>query len=452
MKPYASYKQSGVPWLGAIPSDWSVEKLKFFAKFVGGGTPSKDEPIYWGGDIPWVSPKDMKQALIRDTEDSITSEGLRSSPCTLIPPNSVLTVVRSGILQHTIPVAINTVPVTLNQDMRALIPDRRVDSRYLAYQIEGCQKELREEWVKQGATVESIEHQRMIDSRLAVPSPDEQQFIADYLDVETARIDTLIQEKDELIGLLREWRQSVIAEYTSGTNQPHGKKATGNVHMPKVPSDWSMVRLGKYARIGNGSTPLKGNVSYWEGGNFPWLNSAVVNRDTVDEGSEYVTDAALRACHLPIVEPGALLVALTGQGKTRGQVTVLRIQATINQHLAYVALDETRFDFNYLFWTLTGMYAALRMVSDGQGGTKGALTCDDLARFEVPMPPLPVQREIAKTVSSETGKIDDLITHTNEEIELLKEFRAATIADAVLGRIDVRTRVNNDAGRATDEF
>ena len=215
MKPYASYKQSGVPWLGAIPSDWSVEKLKFFAKFVGGGTPSKDEPIYWGGDIPWVSPKDMKQALIRDTEDSITSEGLRSSPCTLIPPNSVLTVVRSGILQHTIPVAINTVPVTLNQDMRALIPDRRVDSRYLAYQIEGCQKELREEWVKQGATVESIEHQRMIDSRLAVPSPDEQQFIADYLDVETARIDTLIQEKDELIGLLREWRQSVIAEYTS---------------------------------------------------------------------------------------------------------------------------------------------------------------------------------------------------------------------------------------------
>lgn len=244
----------------------------------------------------------------------------------------------------------------------------------------------------------------------------------------------------------------MIAEYTSGANQPHSKKATGNVHMPEIPSDWSMVRLGKYARIGNGSTPLKDNASYWEGGNFPWLNSAVVNRDTVDDGSEYVTDVALRACHLPIVEPGALLVALTGQGKTRGQVTVLRIQATINQHLAYLALDESRFDFNYLFWTLTGMYAALRMVSDGQGGTKGALTCDDLARFEVPMPPLSVQREIAKTVSSETGKIDDLITHTNEEIELLKELRAATIADAVLGRIDVWTRVNNDEGRATDEF
>ncbi|MDE2382873.1 MAG: restriction endonuclease subunit S, partial [Xanthomonadaceae bacterium] len=267
----------------------------------------------------------------------------------------------------------------------------------------------------------------------------EQQAIADYLDTETARIDELIREKEELIGLLREWRQSVIAEHTSGVTRSQDKKATGNIHMPTIPSDWRMVRLGKYARIGNGSTPLKDNASYWEGGTFPWLNSSVVNRDTVDEGSEYVTDVALSACHLPIVEPGSLLVALTGQGKTRGQVTVLRIQATINQHLAYVALDESHFDSVYLFWTLTGMYAALRMVSDGQGGTKGALTCDDLARFQVPMPPLAVQQEIASAVAHETARIDELITHTNDGITLLKELRAATIADAVLGRVDVRT-------------
>jgi len=216
MKPYASYKPSGVPWLGDVPSEWVVEKLKFFAKFVGGGTPSKDEPAYWNGEIPWVSPKDMKRPLIRETEDFITSEGLRNSPCALIPPRSVLTVVRSGILQHTIPVAINTVPVTLNQDMRALIPDDRVESRYLAYQIEGCQKALREEWVKQGATVESIEHQRMVDSRLAVPALDEQQAIADYLDAETAKIDDLIAHTNDEITLLKELRAATIADAVLG--------------------------------------------------------------------------------------------------------------------------------------------------------------------------------------------------------------------------------------------
>ena len=85
------------------------------------------------------------------------------------------------------------------------------------------------------------------------------------------------------------------------------------------------------------------------------------------------------------------------------------------------------------------MYAALRMVSDGHGGTKGALTCEDLSRFEVPMPPLAVQIDIARLASQETARIAELITHTQDEIRLPKELRAATIADAVLGRIDVRT-------------
>lgn len=439
MKRYPSYRSSGVAWLGEIPSDWAVEKLKFFVGFAGGGTPSKDNSKYWGGDIPWASPKDMKSPRIHETEDFITEAGQANSPCTLIPPMSVLIVVRSGILQHTIPVALNLIPVTLNQDMKALLPTERVNSRFLAYQIEGCQKELREEWVKQGATVESIDHQRMSDSILSLPPMEEQQAIADYLDTETARIDTMRREKDALIVLLREWRQSVVAEFTSGAQQPGIKKTTANVHMPRIPFDWTMVRIGKYARIGNGSTPLKDNAKYWAGGTFPWLNSAVVNLDEVIEGSEYVTESALRACHLPIVEAGALLVALTGQGKTRGQVTILRIQATINQHLAFLAFDKQFFDSEYMFWTLSGMYSALRMVSDGQGGTKGALTCEDLSRFEVPMPPLAEQKRIAYTLAIEIKKIDDLIAHTYGEIALLKELRSATIADAVLGRIDVRT-------------
>ncbi|AVK72176.1 hypothetical protein BJN34_0020 [Cupriavidus necator] len=169
MKPYPSYKQSGVPWLGSVPRHWKIEKLKFFVNFMGGGTPTKDNDDFWGGSIPWVSPKDVKRPRILSTEDKITEAGLASSPCSLVPPNSVLTVVRSGILQHTIPVAINEVAVTLNQDMKALIPIDGVHSCFLAYQIQGCQRELREEWVKQGATVESIEHQRMVDSRFALP-------------------------------------------------------------------------------------------------------------------------------------------------------------------------------------------------------------------------------------------------------------------------------------------
>lgn len=209
-------KPSGVPWLGEVPGHWTVEKLKFFVGFAGGGTPSKDNPAYWEGTIPWVSPKDMKRPRISETEDYITKAGQMNSPCTLIPPMSVLIVVRSGILQHSIPVALNMVPVTLNQDMKALLPSERANSRFLAYEISGCQKELREAWVKQGATVESIEHQRMADSELALPPLQEQQAIADYLDAETAKIDDLITHTNDEIGLLKELWAATVADAVQG--------------------------------------------------------------------------------------------------------------------------------------------------------------------------------------------------------------------------------------------
>ncbi len=145
----------------------------------------------------------MKRPRIDDTEDKITGAALADNACALIEAGAVLTVVRSGILQHTIPVAINDVPVAVNQDMKALITDERVLNRFLAYQIQGCQSELREEWVKQGATVESIEHQCMAESRFAVSPKDEQQAIADYLDAETSRIDALICHAAAEIALLK---------------------------------------------------------------------------------------------------------------------------------------------------------------------------------------------------------------------------------------------------------
>lgn len=433
MKPYASYKPSGVAWLGDVPSHWRVIPIRYLSRGVKtGGTPSQEAFIdeMSEGAIPWYAPADLQNFYLTDSSRIVATEF--NSDVDIFDAGTIALVGIGDVGR----VAMLSVEGTGNQQLNFIRPVESVLSKYLTYAFMAGQ-----EFVRSRANVTLIPILNQESTKrlpFVIPDLDEQQAIANYLDAETARIDNLIREKEELIGLLREWRQSVIAEHTSGAARSQDKKATGNIHMPTIPSDWRMVRLGKYARIGNGSTPLKDNARYWEGGIFPWLNSSVVNRDTVDEGSEYVTDIALSACHLPIVEPGSLLVALTGQGKTRGQVTVLCIQATINQHLAYVALDKSCFDSAYLFWTLTGMYAALRMVSDGQGGTKGALTCDDLARFQVPMPPLAVQREIASTVANEAARIDDLITHTQEEITLLKELRAATIADAVLGRVDVR--------------
>ena len=106
LNPDVPLKPSGIEWQGDVPEHWSILKLKDVVSFCGGGTPSRENLNYWNGDIPWVSPKDMKVEIIVGAEESITEEGLRSSTSNLISPGRVLMLVRSGILKHTIPVAI----------------------------------------------------------------------------------------------------------------------------------------------------------------------------------------------------------------------------------------------------------------------------------------------------------------------------------------------------------
>lgn len=193
-------------WKGAS-NNWPRLRLKHACRFIGGGTPDKGNEGYWSGKIPWVSPKDMKSDVIRDTEDHISEEGLQNSATRLVGAGAVLVVMRSGILRHSVPVAINAIPVALNQDMRAMIPDERIEPRYLVRLIEGHQAELVRAWSKEGTTVESLESDLLGETEIPVPPRWQQRNIADYLDRETARLDALIASKEKVLRLLAEKRR-----------------------------------------------------------------------------------------------------------------------------------------------------------------------------------------------------------------------------------------------------
>jgi len=163
LNPDVAMKDSGVEWLGQVPEHWQLVPLKYLCTFSGGGTPTKDNLSYWtDGNIPWVSPKDMKTFWISETQDYITEKAVKESSTNIVEQNSLLMVVRSGILQRTIPIAINTVPVTMNQDMKALKFGKRVLVEYIANLIHGNTAQLLLEWSKEGATVESIEHEYLV--------------------------------------------------------------------------------------------------------------------------------------------------------------------------------------------------------------------------------------------------------------------------------------------------
>jgi len=129
-------KDSGIEWIGEIPDHWSVSKLGYVASEQGGKTPSKENQKYWDGEIPWVSPKDMKTSTISDSIDHITPIAVDECGMTMIPENAVLVVVRGMILAHSFPVAVTVKSVTINQDMKALISNKGVLSSYLRLVLE----------------------------------------------------------------------------------------------------------------------------------------------------------------------------------------------------------------------------------------------------------------------------------------------------------------------------
>lgn len=216
--PAAGWKDSGVEWIGAVPAHWEVVRLKYLiAHITGGGTPSTENRAFWNGDIPWVSPKDMKTKVITSTQDYITEEAIFNSSTNLIAPDSLLIVFRSGILKHTLPVATNTCKVSLNQDMKAITPASDVSVEYLKHLHLGLENEILTFCSKVGATVDNIDMQFYLNFEVPVPlSQEEQQRIVDFIETETTRIDREIDLAQQEIGLLEEYRQSLIAEAVTG--------------------------------------------------------------------------------------------------------------------------------------------------------------------------------------------------------------------------------------------
>ncbi|MCW5941798.1 MAG: hypothetical protein KIS66_06185 [Fimbriimonadaceae bacterium] len=125
-----------------LSSSGKTVRLDQAAKFMGGGTPSKQNPSFWRGTIPWISPKDMKRRDLYDATDHISNAAISGSSAKLISDPSVLFVVRGMILAHTLPTAVNRVPVAINQDMKAAIPNKGFDVDFLAAMIRGAEKKL----------------------------------------------------------------------------------------------------------------------------------------------------------------------------------------------------------------------------------------------------------------------------------------------------------------------
>ena len=161
---------------------WKIDTVEKLCKEIyGGGTPSKSHPEYYeDGNIPWVSSKDMKTDVLNDSQIKINQLGVDNSTARMVPVNSVIMVIRSGILKHTLPVAINAVPITVNQDLKVFIPNERVLTRFLAIQFKMHEKDILSG--VRAVTADNIEFNSLKQRELIVPPIELQQEYVTFLE------------------------------------------------------------------------------------------------------------------------------------------------------------------------------------------------------------------------------------------------------------------------------
>ncbi len=430
MRGYSEYKGSGVEWLGEIPSHWGSKRLKYHAPLVTEKATNHRNPLGLENIESWTG---------RYLHTGSKFEGLG----TAFKNGDLLFGKLRPYLAKVLLTNRNGEAVG---DFHVLRPIKNVVPRFLQYHM------LTREFISvvdgstYGTKMPRASWNFVGNMYCVCPSHDEQELIANYLDRETARIDKLITEKQNFIKLLKEKRHALISHVvTKGLDPDVKMKASGIEWIGEVPEHWKCGKLKFVAKISNGATPNRDTNEFWENGDVGWLNSSKVNDVVIVQAQQFITDLAVQKTSVQAVKPNDVVIAITGEGQTRGRVAICKTNATINQHLAAISIVDPEFSYEFLFYWLTSQYSRIRYESSGAGSTKGAITCADIGLFPLPMPPLEEQIAITLRIKMRLGKYDELLKQTGLSIELLKEHRTALISAAVTGKIDVRDQARESA-------
>jgi type I restriction enzyme S subunit len=301
------------------------------------------------------------------------------------------------------------------------------------------QRELLVEWKKEGATVESLELDLIVNTPTPLPSTVEQHTIATFLDRETAKIDELVAKKERLIDLLQERRTALITRaVTKGLDSNVSVKASGAAWLGEIPAHWQVKRLWHL-------TPSRRQIMYGivlpgpnvddgvpivKGGDVSpeRLRLDRLNRTTFEIESAYAR-SRLRG--------GDLVYAIRG---SIGEVAIVPDElegANLTQDAARVAYTSLAYG-PWLLHALKSTAIFAQMEAGALGATIRGINIRDLKRALIPVPPRAEQEAIATFLVGETAKIDGLVANIQDAIDRLRELRTALISAGVTGKIDLR--------------
>ena len=419
------YKESGIEWLGEVPEEWAVLKLKYSSDVTMGQSPSSDDYSDDSDMLPFLQGNadfNARYPIPRVYCDSANK---------IIPKGSVLISVRAPVG------AINEADQNygIGRGLCALVPKSNLLKEYAWYQLHVTRLELNS--LATGSTYDAVSVDEVADMSILVPSFFEQQAIATFLDRETARIDALIQKKERMTELLKEKRIALITQaITKGLDPNVPMKDSGIEWLGEVPEHWGVKRIKHIARrIQTGCTPPTSNEQHYEDGTLQWFGPSSFTEDLyLTDPVKIINESSISDGVARLFEKGSIM--MVGIGATIGKIAQITMPSSCNQQITVITLKESECCPDYYTYLLKIMETTIRGIAPS--ATLAIFDQGKIGNLSILQPPLHEQWHIAEYLSVQLSDLTHMISLIVSSLSLLREYRASLIHHAVTGKIDLR--------------
>lgn len=424
MKRYESYKDSGVEWLGEVPSHWELKRLKqlFVEKKHRQNLSLNCGAISFGKVIEKADDK-VTEATKRSYQEVLKGEFL------INPLNLNYDLISLRIALSEIDVVVSAGYIVLKEKQ---IINKKYFS-YLLHRYDVAYMKLLGSGVRQ-----TINYGHISDSILVIPPISEQQKIAQFLDDKTAKIDQAVDLAEKQIALLKEHKQILIQNaVTRGLNPDVPLKDSGVEWIGQVPEHWSVKKIKHVtSKIGSGITPLGGGSNYIDGG-IPLLRSQNIHFDRIDLNDvARISEFTHNSMKNSKVRKGDVLLNITGGSLGRCFYVDSNEEMNVNQHVCIIRPNK-KINTIFLNMLLASEIGQKQIWFFQQGGGREGLNFQAIKNFYLPLPDLEEQQKIAIYLDKQAAKIDQAIALKTAHIEKLKEYKSVLINDVVTGKVRV---------------
>ncbi len=425
-------KYSGSKWIGNIPNEWKLNRLRYNCSFKTGGTPPDKDGINNLCDgHPWITAQDMNNGLyIKNYSQYITEESRKKYNYRLFPKKSILLVCIASvgkmgyILDETYS----------NQQITALMPNKNIEGRYLLYLLNSLTPMIEKDAASN--VVPIINTQYLSNIVCCLPHVAEQKLIANFLDAKIENIDGILDDLNKQIDILDRYKKQLITEtIKSGLEKNANYVDSKKEWIGKINSTAKLIRLKNYSY-------LKGRIG-WQGltadefideGPYCVTGTDFINGKINWQTCYHISEKRYEMDYNIHLKVGDLLVTKDGTIGKLAKVDFLPDRACLNSHLLIIRPLTNDYTNEYLFYVMSSdifkEYASIL----ANGSTMDSLSQEKIGNFIFPSYELKKQNEIVKYLDNKCSQIDKIISDKNKQIEQIEKYKKSMIYEYVTGK------------------